>query len=183
MPRIPGFVCSLTPEVGYVVEDAHWIDEISESMLAEFFTVIPQTASLVLVTYRPEYEGALTRVHASQTIALAPLSDPEIAALITELLGPDPSITGLGQRIAERAAGNPFFAEEIVWELAERGVLRGDPGAYVSTAQAAEVSVPATLQATITAHRSARPEGKTHLVRGGGDRFAVQPGPPRDPRH
>jgi class 3 adenylate cyclase len=135
----------------YVVEDVHWIDEISELMLAEFFTVISQTASLVLVTYRPEYEGALTRVHASQTIALAPLSDPEIAALITELLGPDSSIAGLGQRIAERAAGNPFFAEEIVWDLAERGVLRGDPGAYVSTSQAAEVSVPATLQATITA--------------------------------
>jgi predicted ATPase len=31
-----------TPAV-YVVEDAHWIDEVSESMLAEFFTVIPQT--------------------------------------------------------------------------------------------------------------------------------------------
>ena len=41
----------------YVVEDAHWIDEVSESMLAEFFTVIPQTPSLVLVTYRPEYQA------------------------------------------------------------------------------------------------------------------------------
>jgi predicted ATPase len=29
--------------------------------------------------------------------------------------------------IAERAAGNPFFAEEIVRELGERGVLRGNP--------------------------------------------------------
>ena len=41
----------------YVVEDAHWIDEVSESMLADFLTVIPQTPSLVLVTYRPEYRG------------------------------------------------------------------------------------------------------------------------------
>ena len=53
--------------------------------------------------------------------------------------------------IAERAAGNPFFAEEIVRDLAERGVLRGNRSAYVSTADAAEVSVPATLQATIAA--------------------------------
>ena len=51
--------------------------------------------------------------------------------------------------IAERAAGNPFFAEEIVRDLAERGVLRGNRGAYVSTADAGEVKVPATLQATI----------------------------------
>ena len=139
-----------TPAV-YVVEDAHWIDEVSESMLVEFLMVIPQTPSLVLVTYRPEYHGALTQVAGAQTVALAPLSDRETAALISELLGPDPTVSELGQTIADRAAGNPFFAEEIVHELAGRGVLRGEPGAYISTAEVAEVSVPATLQATIAA--------------------------------
>jgi len=135
----------------YVIEDAHWIDEVSESLLADFVMVIPQTPSLVLVTYRPEYEGALTRVHGAQTIALGPLSDPETAALVSELLGHDPSVGALGEKIAERAGGNPFFAEEIVRELAERGVLRGEPGAYVSAAEVDEVSVPATVQATIAA--------------------------------
>jgi class 3 adenylate cyclase len=135
----------------YVIEDAHWIDEVSESMLAEFVMVIPQTPSLVLATYRPEYEGALARVHGAQSIALAPLSDSETAALVSELLGPDPSVGALGQRIAERAAGNPFFAEEMVRELAERGVLQGQAGAYVSTADVSEATVPATLQATIGA--------------------------------
>ncbi len=135
----------------YVIEDAHWIDEVSESMLADFVMVIPQTPSLVLVTYRPEYEGALARVHGAQTIALAPLSVSESAALVSELLGPDRSVCALGHKVTERAAGNPFFAEEIVRELAERGVLRGEPGAYISTADVAEVSVPATLQATIAA--------------------------------
>jgi class 3 adenylate cyclase len=135
----------------YVIEDAHWIDEVSESMLAEFFTVIPQTPSLVLVTYRPEYRGALTRVTGAQTVALAPLSDSETAALVSELLGPDPSLGGLVTLIAEKAAGNPFFAEEIVRDLAERGVLRGTRSAYESAADAGEVSVPATLQATIAA--------------------------------
>jgi predicted ATPase len=143
-----------TPAV-YVVEDAHWIDEVSESMLADFFAVIPQTPSLVLVTYRPEYEGALTRVHGTQTIALAPLSDSETAALVADLLGPDRSVGGLGDAIAERAAGNPFFAEEIVRELAQRGVLEGRPSAYKSTykstPEGAEANVPATLQATIAA--------------------------------
>jgi AAA ATPase domain len=133
----------------YVVEDAHWIDEVSESMLAEFLTVIPQTPSLVLVTYRPEYRGALSRVPGAQTIALAPLSDPETTALIAQLLGPDPSVGELATMIAARAAGNPFFAEEMVRDLAERGVLRGNRGAYRSTADVGEVSVPATLQATI----------------------------------
>jgi class 3 adenylate cyclase len=135
----------------FVIEDAHWIDEVSESMLAGFLTVIPQTPSLVVVTYRPEYEGALTRMHGTQTIALGPLSDPDTAALVSELLGPDPSVGVLGQTITERAAGNPFFAEEIVRDLAERGALRGQRGAYLSAAEVGEVSVPVTLQTTIAA--------------------------------
>ena len=135
----------------YVAEDVHWIDEVSESLLAEFVAVIPQTPSLVLISYRPEYRGALSRVPGAQSIALAPLDDSETAALVAELLGPDSSVGGLATRIAERAAGNPFFAEEMVRELAERGVLRGNRGAYVSTVEAGEVSVPATVQATIAA--------------------------------
>jgi predicted ATPase len=109
----------------YVIEDAHWIDEVSESMIADFLTVIAQAPSLVLVTYRPEYRGAMSQVADAQTIVLAPLRDSETAALVSELLGQDPSVGALGQTIADRAAGNPFFAEEIVRELAERGVLRG----------------------------------------------------------
>jgi class 3 adenylate cyclase len=139
-----------TPTV-YVVEDAHWIDEVSESLLAEFLTVIPQTPSLLLVTYRPEYQGALIRATGGQTIALVPLSDSETAALISALLGADASNGALGEKIAERAAGNPFFAEEMVRDLAERGVLRGQPGAYLPTAEVGEVNVPITLQATIAA--------------------------------
>jgi predicted ATPase len=93
----------------YVIEDAHWIDEVSESMLAEFLTVIPQTPSLVLITYRPEYRGALSKVAGAQTIALAPLSDSETADLVSQLLGPDPSVGGLATMITEKAVGNPFF--------------------------------------------------------------------------
>ena len=59
-----------TPAV-YVIEDAHWIDEVSESMLVDFLTVVPQTPSLMFVSYRPEYEGALARVHGAQTHACA----------------------------------------------------------------------------------------------------------------
>ncbi|CDO21840.1 membrane-anchored adenylyl cyclase [Mycolicibacterium mageritense DSM 44476 = CIP 104973] len=135
----------------YIIEDAHWIDEASESMLAEFLTVIPQTPSLVLITYRPEYRGALSRVANAQTIALAPLTGPETTALIAQLLGADPSVGELAAMVTARAAGNPFFAEEMVRDLAERGVLHGNRGAYLSTADVGDVTVPATLQATIAA--------------------------------
>ena len=39
-------IARATP-TAYVIEDAHWIDEVSESMLAELLTVVPRTRSLV----------------------------------------------------------------------------------------------------------------------------------------
>jgi class 3 adenylate cyclase len=135
----------------YVIEDVHWIDGVSESMLADFLGVIPRTASMVLITSRPEYKGALTQVAGAQTIALAPLGDSDTVALLAELLGPDPSVAELAAIIAERAAGNPFFAEEMVRELVQRGVLAGERGSYVCGTNAADVTVPATVQAAIAA--------------------------------
>ncbi len=135
----------------FIIEDAHWIDAVSESMLGDFLTVIQRTKSVVLITSRPEYEGILTRVHGAQTIALAPLGDSDAASLIGELLGSHPSVGELAAIIAERTAGNPFFAEEMVRELAQRGVFTGRRGRYICRADVAEVSVPATVQATIAA--------------------------------
>ena len=106
---------------------------------------------MVLITSRPEFDGALTRVPGAQTIALAPLGDSAIAALLGELLGSEPSVGELAAIIAERAAGNPFFVEEMVRELVQRGVLDGDRGNYVCHTRAADVAVPVTVQAAIEA--------------------------------
>ena len=120
-------------------------------MLAGFLTVIPQSRSTVLLTYRPEYHGALANVTGAQAIALRPLSSKHTSALVHELLRSHPSVSGLAEHIAERAAGNPFFAEEMVRDLAERDVIDGKPGEYILRGEIAEVSVPATLQTTIAA--------------------------------
>lgn len=135
----------------YVLEDVHWMDEVSESMLADFLTVVEQTRLLVMITYRPEYQGVLSRIPGEHTLALAPLRAAEARMLVDSLLGPADSVGRLREAICERAAGNPFFAEEIVRELAERGVLDGEPGLYRSESNDAELNVPATLQTTIAA--------------------------------
>jgi len=66
-------------------------------------------------------------------------------------LGPDPSVAELTAVIAERAAGNPFFAEEMTRELMQRGVLAGERGSYICHAGIAAVNVPATVEAAIEA--------------------------------
>ena len=133
----------------FIVEDVHWIDAVSESMLADFLAAIPQAPTMVLITSRPEYQGPLLRAHGAQTIALGALADSDTAALLGELLGSDASVGELAAIVADRAAGNPFFAEEMVRELAQRGVLAGERGGYVCHADITDVRVPATVQAAI----------------------------------
>lgn len=135
----------------FIIEDAQWIDAVSELMLADFLAVITNTATMVLITSRPEYQGTLMRARGAQAIALGPLNDSDTAALVAELLGSDPSVGELAAIITERAAGNPFFVEEMVRELAQRGVLGGERCSYVCHTQTADVAVPATVQAAIEA--------------------------------
>ncbi len=135
----------------YIIEDVHWIDAVSESMLADFLTTISATPSMVLITARPEYDGPLARNPDQRTMVLAPLDDSDTASLLDELLGSDRSLAELKAIITERAAGNPFFAEEMVRELVQREVLHGERGRYVCLADVSELSVPVTVQAAIGA--------------------------------
>jgi adenylate cyclase len=139
-----------TPSV-YVVEDVHWIDEVSESMLADLATELSRSPALVLITHRPDYKGALDGDAIWETILLAPLDESQGSALTATLLGRHPSIAELATQIAEQAAGNPFFAEEMVRDLAERKVLEGGHGRYMRRESGFDVGVPATVQATIAA--------------------------------
>jgi class 3 adenylate cyclase len=135
----------------YILEDAHWIDVVSESMLAEFVKVIPRTPSMALITYRPHYQGLLAQLSGAQTVALAALSDADTSTLVGELVGADPSVGAVAALISERTAGNPFFAQEMVRELAERGVLDGQRGNYSCHTDIADLTVPVTVQAVIAA--------------------------------
>lgn len=153
--RLTGLVNSIalarTRPALCIVEDVHWIDSVSEEMLAEFLAVVSRTPALVLITARPEYAGRLAEISEAQRISLAPLDDSEVAALLTELLGSHPSVAEPAAAIAARAAGNPFFVEEMVRELVQRGVLSGQPGAFVCATNIEEVTVPSTVHAIIEA--------------------------------
>jgi adenylate cyclase len=143
-------VLARSARILFVLEDAHWIDAPSDEVLADFTAALNATSSLFLTTYRPEYRGAL-RQHADETIALQPLTDVMAVRLVGQLVGNDPSVAALVERIAAAAVGNPFFAEEIVRDLADRGVLSGSRGRYRLLGGVDEIGVPATVQAVLAA--------------------------------
>jgi adenylate cyclase len=134
----------------FVLEDAHWIDAPSDDVLADFTAAITATQSMFVTTYRPEYRGAL-KEQADETVTLQPLSDAMAVRLVCQLLGSDQSVAPLVQRIAVAAVGNPFFVEEIVRDLADRGVLAGSRGGYRLVGGVDEIGVPATVQSVLAA--------------------------------
>ena len=134
----------------FALEDAHWIDEPSDEVLADFVDALDGTRSIFVITYRPEFRGALHR-RSNHTMTLRPLPESTSVRLVRQLLGGDHSLEALDGRIATAVAGNPFFAEEIVRDLAGRAVLAGSRGNYRLTGDANEITVPATVQAVLAA--------------------------------
>jgi len=134
-----------------MIDDLHWIDEASEAFVAEWVATLAGTHDLVIVNFRPGYRvDWLGRAHCRQ-VALHPLPRETTAELLRELLGPDPSLAALTERIGERTAGNPFFVEEVVRTLAETGRLAGASGAYRLVGAVDDVAIPASVQAVLAA--------------------------------
>jgi adenylate cyclase len=134
----------------FILEDAHWIDAPSDDVLADFAATLDETTSMFVTTYRPEFHGALHH-NSGQTITLRPLSDSMTARLVGQLLGEHPSLAGLAERIAVAAVGNPFFVEEIVRDLAGRGLISGSSAGCRLMGDVDEIAVPATVQVVLAA--------------------------------
>jgi adenylate cyclase len=134
-----------------VVEDLHWVDEGSQTMLNGLIEGFEGTRTLVLVNYRPEYTPAWSEHPRWEAIELTPLRREDTRELLRDLAGEDPSLDGLDEPIHERTGGNPFFIEEIVRELAESGYLEGERGAYRLARPIEDAGVPVTVQAVLAA--------------------------------
>jgi adenylate cyclase len=132
-----------------LIEDLHWIDGASEAFVANLVEAVAGTRTLVVVSFRPEYDVAWMRRSYYQRLALPPLGPEAIAELLADRLGADPSLAGLGDRIRTRTGGNPFFIEEIVQALVEAGSLTGTKGAYRLVRPVTELALPPTVQAVL----------------------------------
>jgi class 3 adenylate cyclase/tetratricopeptide (TPR) repeat protein len=134
------------------IEDLHWLDPASEAgleMLTERLLAAESAGSraLLLATTRPEYRPAWSAP--VERLSLAPLAAQDSSTLLDDWLGSAPALAPLRARIEASARGNPLFVEEIVRSLVERGVLRGERGAYAPAAPIEEIALPETVQAVL----------------------------------
>ena len=115
--------CRLSPVV-MVIEDLHWIDSVSEELLGKIVDSKAQLRLLLLTTHRPEYSPPWLDSAVVSRLLLEPLPIGDIRRLIRARLGVEALPEPLACQVAEKAEGNPLFAEEIVSFLTERGIVR-----------------------------------------------------------
>ena len=134
----------------FVLEDAHWLDQASLELLELLVQASADLPILTLLAYRPEAD--LERITALQQftgIALAELSPADAERLIhTKLLHLLPERGGAAPpaviaKLTERAGGNPFYAEELLNYIHDRGIDPRDPAAL------AAIELPASLHSLI----------------------------------
>ena len=148
------FLQELTAErpVAILVEDLHWADD----ELCDLLTMLAERVAgplLLLATARPELfdqrPGWVSSPGAA-TIRLEALPSAEADQLIGALLGDD-CPGPISDLVAERAEGNPFFVEELVATLVDRGVLARENGGWSFGQLPPDFSVPDTVQAVLAA--------------------------------
>jgi class 3 adenylate cyclase/tetratricopeptide (TPR) repeat protein len=134
-----------------LLEDLHWFDGASDAFLETMVESHPGTRNVLLLNFRPEYQARWMGRSYYQQLPLQPLGPEAIRALLDGQLGGDPSVAGLRDLVHERTRGNPFFIEELLQSLVEKGQLTGARGAFRLTAPLEALEVPASVQALLAA--------------------------------
>jgi len=98
-----------------VIEDAHWIDGSSRSVIEALLRQNPTglRACPLLLTTRPEGAAQWAQIQPAQTILLASLTPTETSDLASRRLRNAQLSPGLAKLLFEKSEGNPLFIEEI----------------------------------------------------------------------
>jgi len=119
-----------------VLEDAHWLDGLSWQLALQIVRAssLARAPLLFVLVNRPLDENSvgqkvfaeLCAMSITQTLALGALAPDNIVALLANRLNvtPDALPAPLIELVQARANGNPFFAEELVFNLRDTGVIQ-----------------------------------------------------------
>jgi adenylate cyclase len=134
-----------------IVEDLHWIDAASQEFVEALADAVVGTTTLLVVNFRPGFAAPLMQRSHYRQISMPALAPAQATILLQDHFGTDPSLALLSRNIIERAQGNPFFLEELVNALVERGDFEGEKGAYRLKGGFDSIPLPPTVQAVVAA--------------------------------
>ena len=145
--------CARETPMVFVLEDVHWIDPLSRDLLRVLSRVAADLPLIMILAYRPADLALRTSFQVNSLahfteVVLSDLPDEDIASLVEaklrQLYGDDVEADqDLVAELSVRAQGNPFYIEEILNFLDDRGV---DPRSRNPLAQ---VALPDSLYSLI----------------------------------
>ncbi len=145
-----------------VFEDCHWLDPLSNELLEIVARACSDVSLLMLVVYRPpDGPGAIyphvTHLAHFTLIELSEFTPDEAAELIalklSKLTGSAQTLApALVERITERAQGNPFYIDEMINLIHDRGLDPTDAEAL------AQLDLPDSLHSLILSRIDQLPE-------------------------
>jgi class 3 adenylate cyclase len=148
-----------------VIEDAQWADATSLELGTHLLPLAARLPFGLVAVFRrqkaahAEQAAALLAAARSQVppglteLALGPLSEEASAEMVRRLLSLEELPPELVRLVLGKAEGNPFFIEELIRALIERGALvpEGPHGPWRRSALLGSVNVPDTLEGLLMA--------------------------------
>jgi class 3 adenylate cyclase len=135
-----------------LIEDVHWAEEQLLDLLERLVRdtrgplLLVATARQELLEQRPGWGARVP----GATVAVQALSAEDTARMLDALLGENlPS--ELGEVVVRRAEGNPFFVEELLSTMIDRGLLQQRNGGWQLADAPSDFTVPDTVQAVVAA--------------------------------
>jgi class 3 adenylate cyclase len=169
-----------------ICEDTHWADPSSVEMISSAISISANAPIVFVFVTRPDADSAGWRLVeqsrmlgvGSVELHLAPLNERDSEALLSNLLNIDALPDLARQRILAKSEGNPFFVEEVIRMLIERGVIvKTDDGRWQVVGDIGKIDIPDTLQGVLTARIDRLPEDTKRLLQIAsviGRRFSIE---------
>ncbi len=160
-----------------ILDDFHWADGLSRDLLQMLVKVTAEAPLLLVIMTRPTPEAPLQLevpapdpepdVPVYQEIHLNPLSDEHSRQLLGHLVALEDLPEDVIQTILRRAEGNPFYIEEFVRLLIERGVLQLREGRWRTFMAVTldTLDIPTTLRGLMMTRVDQLPESMRDLLR------------------
>lgn len=146
------------------LEDVHLMDKISEEFFTYFSHCIHDHKILMISAYRPEGAPPWAQGTHYQRLGLETLSFDASIRLVRNILGGLPLDPALEKKIVEKTGGNPFFVEEIVRDLLDRGDLVKSGDQYMGNRPIDQLEIPNTIQGVLAARMDRLSEDLRHTM-------------------
>lgn len=135
-----------------LIEDAHWIDPTTKTLLDRIVDRLQDAPVLIVMTYRTGFDPNWTAQPNVTHVPLKQLDFVQVREIVHEVAGGKPIPPEMFGVIAGRTNGVPLYIEEVTKDLLESGQLADGSNAFgLDDAPGPAPLVPSTLQDALMA--------------------------------